>query len=379
MATFGDGTVKKVLVLGSGLVGSEIARCLAEEFSVTVVDRDQNNLERLPKEYQINKICMDFAELNTINHLAAKHDITVGAMPSALAYSVLKAIIPASKKIVDISFFPEDPTSLEDLAVRNECSLVIDAGIAPGLNNIILGYEYAQMDSVFSFQCFVGGLPLEPAEPWHYKAPFEVKSVLAVCLEQAKFVEDGQIRIAKPADTVEPYNLRISGIGLESAITDGLRTLLTSYTDIRRMSERTLRYSGFFRKVQDLKDLGFLDGQNNAATIAKLNEDWRLGDDKEFTLMRCHVFGTKDGVSKYSGYQIFDCRDQKTGATSMSRTTGYTCCAIVHLLARSQSRISIPGVIVPEHIGAVEEDFSFILNFLSTRDVSILRSEQIIF
>ena len=55
--------MKKIIVLGSGLVGGTIATDLAENHEVTSVDISSKNLEKINSS-KINKICTDILEEN---------------------------------------------------------------------------------------------------------------------------------------------------------------------------------------------------------------------------------------------------------------------------------------------------------------------------
>ena len=50
--------MKKIIVLGSGLVGSVMATDLAKKYEVTSVDISKKNLDKIHSE-KINKICAD--------------------------------------------------------------------------------------------------------------------------------------------------------------------------------------------------------------------------------------------------------------------------------------------------------------------------------
>ena len=57
--------MKKIIVLGSGLVGGTIAKDLAENHDVTSVDISSKNLEKINSS-KINKICTDILEENVL-------------------------------------------------------------------------------------------------------------------------------------------------------------------------------------------------------------------------------------------------------------------------------------------------------------------------
>jgi saccharopine dehydrogenase-like NADP-dependent oxidoreductase len=60
--------------------------------------------------------------------------------------------------------------------------------------------------------------------------------------------------------------------------------------------------------------------------------------------------------------------------SSMARTTGYVCTAVVNLIA--EEKITQKGVIPPEHIGADKENFDFILEYLKERNIKIIEKKS---
>ena len=60
--------MKKIIVLGSGLVGSVMAVDLAKKYEVTSVDISKKNLDRIHSE-KINKICADVLEKDVLENL----------------------------------------------------------------------------------------------------------------------------------------------------------------------------------------------------------------------------------------------------------------------------------------------------------------------
>ena len=93
----------------------------------------------------------------------------VGAVPGFMGYQMLQTVIEGGKNIVDISFFPEDPFDLDELAKQKNVIAVMDCGVAPGMGNIILGHHDGQM-KISDYECLVGGLPEVREWLYEYKA-----------------------------------------------------------------------------------------------------------------------------------------------------------------------------------------------------------------
>ena len=71
-------------------------------------------------------------------------DAVVGALPGRLGFAMLEAVIRSGKPIADISFSPEDPLALDDLARERGVTAVVDCGVSPGISNFAVGRAAAR-------------------------------------------------------------------------------------------------------------------------------------------------------------------------------------------------------------------------------------------
>jgi len=369
------------VVLGGGRVGSAIVRDLAAEddFSVLGVDLDPVRVERMT-EFGADGLVTDLSELNNVSKAVADADLVVGAVPGFMGYQTVERVLQEGKAIVDISFFPEDAFGLEDLAREAGVCCLVDCGIAPGLSNLILGRMEEHLDETASFHCLVGGLPVERNWPWEYKAPFSPGDVIQEYVRPARLRRDG-VEITMPAlSEVELVNF--PGLGsLEAFNTDGLRSLLrTSKTP--DMVEKTMRYPGHAVRMRILRDAGFFSTEEIQAasglvrpldvTEALLFSAWHFEDgEPDLTVMRIVVEGKQNGKSLRHTYNLLDYYNTDTETSSMARTTGYTCTAMVNLVARGLW--TEPGLAPPEVVGRDADCFDAVLKHLEARDVHIFQ------
>jgi saccharopine dehydrogenase-like NADP-dependent oxidoreductase len=141
----------KIVVLGAGLVGRAMAIDLAKSFDVTAVDLSEEALANLQVR-GIKTIKTDLSDVNNLATLISKYDLIVGAMPGFMGLQTALTAAEVGRNMVDISFFPEDPFQLDDLARKNNVTIVTDCGVAPGMGNIILGYHNQRM-KISHYEC----------------------------------------------------------------------------------------------------------------------------------------------------------------------------------------------------------------------------------
>jgi len=369
---------KSVAVLGAGLVGGAIAADLHKDFEVTAVDMSHSALGKLSRDHGIKTVRADMNDPQSLRSAAKNADIVVGALPGAMGYKMIEVLAPEKKDIVDISFFAEDPFSLDKLAAKNEITVITDCGVAPGMGNIILGYHNRRMN-VQNYECYVGGLPVVREWPWEYKAVFSPIDVIEEYTRPARYVENGHTVIREALS--DPELLHFEDIGtLEAWNSDGLRTLIRTM-QIPNMIEKTLRYPGCIEYLRVLREAGFFSYDEVIVkgvtvrpidvTASLLFPKWKLKPGEEdFTVMRIIVEGDteagKEGPVKYE-WDLFDYYDKETSTISMARTTGYTCTAAVHMVAKGM--FTRKGICPPEYLGEDEENFRFILKHLADRGV----------
>ena len=247
--------MKKIIVLGSGLVGSVMATDLAKKYEVTSVDISKKNLDKIHSE-KINKICADVLEKDVLENLIKDFDLVVGALPGFMGYNIMKRVIEAKKNIVDISFYPEDPFGLDKIAKENHVVAVMDCGVAPGMGNIIFGHHNKSM-KITEYECLVGGLPTKREWPFEYQAVFSPIDVIEEYIRPARYVQNTQIVTKEALSDTELVDFENIGT-LESWNSDGLRTLIRTMNHVPNMIEKTLRYPGCVEYLKSIKSLWIL-------------------------------------------------------------------------------------------------------------------------
>ena len=195
--------MNKIIVLGSGMVGSAMAIDLAKNHKVTSADLSLNSLEKIKvKQPNITTIQIDVTQKEELIQVIQSFDLVICAVPGFLGYQTLQTIIEAKKDVVDISFFPENALELNELAKQNKVTVIVDCGVAPGMGNILSGYHNEHM-KITDFECLVGGLPKTKKWPFNYKAPFSPIDVIEEYTRPARYIENSKLIIREALSDVE--------------------------------------------------------------------------------------------------------------------------------------------------------------------------------
>ena len=370
--------MKRISVLGSGLVGSLIARELAADgrFEVAAFDRDAGALGPLAGLPHLAARTADLSAPAEVARAIAGADVVVGAVPGSIGHVVLRIALEAGKPVADIAFSPEDPLALDPLARSAGVPAIVDCGVSPGLSNLAAGRAESLLDEADSIRIYVGGLPFRRVKPFEYRVVFSGTDVIEEYTRPARIREYG--RTVVKAALSEPEEIDFPVVGtLEGFNTDGLRTLLVT-TKAPNVSEKTLRYPGHAALMRGLRDAGFLSAEPveaggvrvspRALTERLLFSAWKRPEgEEEFTLLRVVCSGTKEGRPAALTYDLFDRTDPATGATSMARTTGFPCVLAAGWLA--EGFFAEPGVFPPELLGKRPRLWDAMVSGLAARGV----------
>jgi saccharopine dehydrogenase-like NADP-dependent oxidoreductase len=370
--------MSKIIVLGAGMVGSAMAIDLSELHDVTITDLNEVRLDYVKQKCNSLQILqLDVCNFLQLKNAIQNFDLVICAVPGFLGFETLKQIILAGKNVVDISFFPENAFDLNELAIQQNVTAIVDCGVAPGMGNIILGY-YNEKLKLTDFECLVGGLPKVKKLPFCYKAPFSPIDVIEEYTRPARYVENGNIITREPLTDCEFVEFDKVGT-LESFNTDGLRSIIYTMPHINNRKEKTLRYPGHVEYVRVLKESGFFSKDKmmvNGIAISPLDftskilfNEWKLGEnEEEYTVMRITLKGNNEkGETVEIIYNLFDEYCAKTQTSSMARTTGYTATAVANLCL--EGLFVNKGIFPPELVGKHENCFNYIMNYLNERGV----------
>ena len=370
--------MSNIIVLGAGMVGSAMAIDLVKQHEVTLTDVNQdvlNNVKNKEQKLTIEKL--DVTDKAKLHDMVKPFDLVVNAVPGFLGFKTLKRCIEVEKNVIDIAFFPEDALELDALAKEKGVTAIMDIGVAPGMDNIILG-RYNETMKLTDFECLVGGLPQTKKWPFCYKAPFSPIDVIEEYTRPARYVEHGEMVTREPLTDCEYIEFDKVGT-LEAFNSDGLRSIIFTMPHIPNMKEKTLRYPGHVEYVRVLKESGFFNTEKvnvNGVDVKPIDftckilfDEWKLGEtEPELTVFRTTVKGeNENGEIEEVIYDMHDEYCPETQTSSMARTTGYTATAAANMVL--EGFFTEKGVFPPELVGKHKACFNYIMKYLEERNI----------
>ncbi len=334
----------KIGVVGMGNIGKVSSFILKREgYDVTIIDVNEELLKGLSLDLGVS-----YRKVNVLNkeELSSLSDIglIVTALPGSIAYSAIGAIAASGHNVVDVSFFPESPEPIGRVALDKGVSVVLDAGLAPGLSNMLVSYGKELLDGITGARIYVGGISNRPDPPLGIVSTWNTLDLIDEYRRPARVINSGKVVVYDPLSS-EVGKIYVKGIGeLEYFPTDGLRSLLSSYPGLDFLVEYTLRWPGHVEFMKGLKRIGMLDHKEFLSSyadefLAKLIEEHSRGM-KDLVVLVVEVFNGDRGI-RFTGIV-----NPKNDFSAMSWSTGgFLAFATMEF---AKGKIGKKGLVFPE-------------------------------
>lgn len=346
--------------------------------NLLIVDANPSNLEaasKIASKAEFKKV--ELRDVDDFYRIMKDVDIAVNSLPGRFGKLSWVASIKAKTDLVDVSYSEDDPTYYHVQAGEAGVTIVPDAGVAPGLSNMMAGRAYAQLEEVKELKIYVGGIPERPIPPLGYLVTWSPEDLIEEYVRDARLIEDGSL-MKKPALS-DLERIYIPEVGeLEAFLTDGLRTMLKTLKGVEFMAEKTLRWPGHAEKIELLRTLGYFSKEpissseniSPAQVTARLFKEKLKGDSRDLVILIVQAKGKRSPSNIEIEYRMIDKYDETTGLTALARTTAFSATGIVKLIA--EGSIPGPGVLPPEVIGMDENLFALMAEWLSWRGIRII-------
>lgn len=264
--------MKKVLILGAGLVAGPLVKYLLDQpdFSVVVADVEVARARKLVAGHPRGQA--EFLDISDKAALAAaigRADLVVSMVPYTFHPVVASLAIEQGKNMVTASYVSPAMRELDAKAREKGVLLLNELGLDPGIDHMeamrIIHEVHDSGGQVLAFTSYCGGLPAPEANtnPFGYKFSWSPRGVLLASKNSARFLKDGQI-VSIPAEDLfaRPEIIPIPGLG---AFEGYPNRDSVPYRDIYGIPEAssilrgTLRYPGWCATLKKMVELGLLD------------------------------------------------------------------------------------------------------------------------
>lgn len=352
------------VVLGSGMQGTAAAYDLAqfaEPKSILLADACLD--QAIKSAERVNglvgrDICrpeqVDALDSAGLVNLLKPADVLLSCVPYWMHSRIAKAAIGAGTHMCDLggnTDVTRETLAMDDEAKAAGVTLIPDTGLAPGLVNSIGLYLIEHFDAAESIKLYCGVLPQHPKPPFNYKLTFNVEGLVAEYMHEALALRNGEIVHLETLAEVE--EIVLEPLGLMEAFNTSGGTSTAPYTFQGRVNNyqyKTIRWPGHCERMRIFRDFGFwedvpIDFRGNQIKPRDLfckvfGDALKQIQDLDQCLVRGVGVGTKGGLRQGLQVDIYDKQCEKTGFTSMERTTGFS--MAIHAAALASGALS-PG------------------------------------
>jgi len=264
--------VKKVLVLGAGLVAGPLVRYLlnVDEFTLTVASRTVERAQALIGSASNGiALSLNVKDEAALEALIADHDLSISLLPYVYHPTVARLCVKHRKQMVSTSYVKSEMQAMDAQAKEAGVILLNEIGVDPGIDHMsamdVVHQIEAKGGKLLSFTSNTGGLPAPEANdnPFNYKFSWAPRGVVLAGKNPAKFLKDGTV-VDVPGPELFSYHwpCDIKGFGeLEVYPNRDSMPYIETYgiPTVTSMFRGTLRYPGWCDTLKKIVDLDFLD------------------------------------------------------------------------------------------------------------------------
>jgi len=264
--------MKKVLILGAGLVARPLVRYLLDQpdLQVEVASRTVSKAHKLIDGHPRGVA----KELNLKSEEALKKevaaaDLVISMVPYAFHPKVAELCIAHKKNMVTTSYVSDAMRKLDADARKAGIIILNEVGLDPGIDHMeamrVIHEIHEKGGKLNGFISFCGGLPAldNNNNPFGYKFSWSPTGVLLAGKNSAQYLEDGK-EVFIPAEKLfESYSLRtIEGLGVFEGYPNrnSLPYIkLYGVPETKTMLRGTLRFLGWCETIRIMVRLNVLD------------------------------------------------------------------------------------------------------------------------
>jgi saccharopine dehydrogenase-like NADP-dependent oxidoreductase len=238
--------MKDIVIVGAGKIGSMIAELLvgSGDYAVTVVDRSQQQLDRLETAAAITRVAADITHAEALKRILTDRFAVLSAAPYHATRTIAEAAKAAGAHYLDLTEDVASTRAVKHLAAGARTAFIPQCGLAPGFITIVASDLASRFDELQDVRMRVGALPKFPSNALNYNLTWSTDGVINEYCEPCEAIINGQLRETQPLEELEEFSL--DGILYEAFNTSGgLGTLCETLAGkVRNLNYRTIRYPG---------------------------------------------------------------------------------------------------------------------------------------
>ncbi len=263
--------MKKVLVLGAGLVARPLVRYLLDKgYEVTCASRTVAKAERLVDGHPNGRAHeLNLKDEARLGQFIDGCDLAVSLVPFAFHPVVARLCIERRKHMVTTSYVSPEMQALDDAAREAGVTVLNEIGVDPGIDHMsamrIIDDVKGRGGEITSFKSYCGGLPApeDNDNPFGYKFSWAPRGVLLASRNGAQYIMDGRKVVVAPERLFRDMHvLQVEGFGDFEAYPnrDSIGYIdVYGLQGIRTIFRGTLRNMGWCDTMFNLRKIGLLE------------------------------------------------------------------------------------------------------------------------
>jgi saccharopine dehydrogenase-like NADP-dependent oxidoreductase len=283
--------MKKVLVLGAGLVARPLVRYLLDKgYEVTCASRTVSKAESMIAGHPNGKAFpLDLSDENALRPFIAATDLAISLVPPPLHPVVARLCLAAGKNMVTTSYVSPEMAALDGEAKAKGLTILNEIGVDPGIDHMsamrIIDDVKSRGGKVVAFKSYCGGLPAPQHNdnPFGYKFSWAPRGVLVASRNGAQYLLGGRKVTVEPLRLFRDMHiLQVPGFGDYEAYPNRDSISYQSVYGLEGIStlfRGTLRNMGWCDCIYTYRNEGLLDLDEvevKGRTYAEIMRD-RLG------------------------------------------------------------------------------------------------------
>jgi saccharopine dehydrogenase-like NADP-dependent oxidoreductase len=265
--------MKKILILGSGLVAKPIIQyLLSRGHHVTVASNtpDRSDL-MIAGNTQGVSLFWDAGDEETLSRMIADHDIVVSLLPYLFHVMVATHCVAHKKNMVTTSYVKPEMRALDSAAKEAGIILLNEMGLDPGIDHMsamrIIDQVHNREGAILEFYSICGAIPAPEAadNPFKYKFSWSPKGVVLASNNDAKFLKHGNIVDLPTKDLFKnPFRVNFPEVG-ELEVYPNRDSLaykeIYGIPEARTMYRGTFRYKGWCETLDAMKQMNLISSE----------------------------------------------------------------------------------------------------------------------